>query len=173
MADEVAHQRVDYVCVEIEHLCTDHYYSNFYLIALALRTRYAPEIEGRMAMIRGVKFVGIPVRDQDVALKFYTEALGFKVTTDQAFTPTQRWIELMIPGADTGLALFTPEGHEDRIGSFHSISFWSDDVFATAAGMKAKGVVFFQEPKTEFWGTSAIFEDPDGNKFVLSSRGKK
>lgn len=123
-------------------------------------------------MIRGVKFVGIPVRDQDVALKFYTEALGFKVTTDQPFSPTQRWIELMIPGADTGLALFTPEGHEDRIGSFHSISFWSDDVFATAAGMKAKGVVFFQEPKTEFWGTSAIFEDPDGNKFVLSSRGK-
>jgi predicted enzyme related to lactoylglutathione lyase len=79
---------------------------------------------------------------------------------------------LMIPGAETGIALFTPPGHEDRIGSFHSISFWSDDVFATAAGMKAKGVAFFQEPKTEFWGTSAIFEDPDGNKFVLSSRGK-
>jgi len=173
VAHEVAHQRVDYVCVECVHLYTDHYYSNFYLIAPALLTRYAPGIERRVAMIRGVKFVGIPVRDQDVALRFYTEALGFKVTTDQAFTPTQRWIELMIPGADTGLALFTPEGHEDRIGSFHSISFWGDDVFATAALMKAKGVVFFQEPKTEFWGTSAIFEDPDGNKFVLSSRGKK
>ena len=173
MADEVAHQCVDYVAVKCMHLCIDKYYSNFYLIALGLRTRYAPEIERGITMIRGVKFVGIPVRDQDVALKFYTEALGFKVTTDQAFTPTQRWIELMIPGADTGLALFTPEGHEDRIGSFHSISFWSDDVFATAALMKAKGVVFFQDPKTEFWGTSAIFEDPDGNKFVLSSRGKK
>jgi catechol 2,3-dioxygenase-like lactoylglutathione lyase family enzyme len=172
VADEVAHERVDYIFIKSVHTCTDYYYSNFYLIALDLRTRYAPEIEGRMAMIRGVKFVGIPVRDQDVALKFYTEALGFKVTTDQAFTPTQRWIELMIPGADTGLALFTPEGHEDRIGSFHSISFWSDDVFATAKAMTAKGVVFFQEPKTEFWGTSAIFEDPDGNKFVLSSKGK-
>lgn len=123
-------------------------------------------------MIRGVKFVGIPVRDQDVALKFYTEALGFKVTTDQAFSPTQRWIELMIPGADTGLALFTPEGHEDRIGTFHSISFWCDDVFATAAAMKAKGVVLVQEAKAESWGTSAVFADPDGNKFVLSSRGK-
>lgn len=172
MADEVAHQRVDNVAVESVHLCTDHYYSNFYLIASDLRTRYAPVSERRMAMIRGVKFVGIPVRDQDVALKFYTEALGFKVTTDQAFSPTQRWIELMIPGADTGLALFTPEGHEDRIGTFHSISFWCDDVFATAAAMKAKGVVLVQEAKAESWGTSAVFADPDGNKFVLSSRGK-
>ena len=125
-------------------------------------------------MIRGVKIVSIPVKNQDVALKFYTEKLGFKVATDQEMAPGgQRWIELMIPGADTNLALFTPEGHEDRIGSFHSISFWSDDVFATADLMKAKGVVFFQDPKTEFWGTSAIFEDPDGNKFVLASRGKK
>jgi predicted enzyme related to lactoylglutathione lyase len=123
-------------------------------------------------MIRGIKFVGIPVTDQDVALKFYTEALGFKVMTDQPFSPTQRWIELTISGADTGLALFTPEGHEDRIGSFHSISFWCDDVVATADGMKARGVKFLQDPKTESWGTSAIFMDADENKFVLSSRGK-
>jgi len=123
-------------------------------------------------MIRGIKFVGIPVKNQDVALKFYTEALGFKVTTDQPFTEKQRWIELMIPGAETGIALFTPDGHEDRIGQFQSISYWSDDVFAAAKAMAAKGVKFVQEPKTEDWGTAAIFEDPDGNKFVLSSKGK-
>ncbi len=63
-------------------------------------------------MIRGVKIVSIPVRNQDVALKFYTEKLGFKVATDQPFGPGQRWIELLIPGADTALALFTPPGHE-------------------------------------------------------------
>jgi predicted enzyme related to lactoylglutathione lyase len=122
-------------------------------------------------MIRGIKFVGIPVSDQDVALKFYTESLGFKVTTDQPFGK-QRWIELMIPGADTGLALFTPEGHEDRIGQFQSISYWCDDVFATADILKKKGVVFAKEPKNEVWGTVAVFKDPDGNQFVLSSRGK-
>jgi predicted enzyme related to lactoylglutathione lyase len=124
-------------------------------------------------MIRGIKFVGIPVRDQDVALKFYTEALGMKVMTDQPFTPSQRWIELMIPGADTGVALFTPEGHEKRIGEFHSISFWCDDVFATADAMKKKGVVFSKEPANEPWGSVAVFKDPDGNQFVLSSRGKQ
>lgn len=123
-------------------------------------------------MIRGIKFVGIPVSDQDVALRFYTEALGFKVITDQPFTPTQRWIELMIPGAETGLALFTPQGQEDRIGEFQSISFWCDDVFATTAALKQKGVGFEKEPKEESWGTSAILRDPDGNRFVLSSRGK-
>jgi predicted enzyme related to lactoylglutathione lyase len=121
-------------------------------------------------MIRGIKFVGIPVKDQDAALKFYTEKLGFKVTTDQPLTETQRWIELRVPGADTGLALFTPEGHESRIGDFQSISFWCEDVFATAKALKAKGVQFFQEPKQEEWGTSAIIQDTDENKFVLSSR---
>lgn len=124
-------------------------------------------------MVRGIKFVGIPVLDQDVAVKFYTEALGMKVMTDQPFTPKQRWIELKFPGADTGVALFTPEGHEKRIGDFQSISFWCDDVFATADAMKKKGVVFTKEPTTEEWGSVAIFKDADGNQFVLSSRGKQ
>ena len=65
-------------------------------------------------MIRGIKFISIPITDQDVALKFYTESLGMKVVTDQPFTGTQRWIELKVPGADTGISLFTPPGHENR-----------------------------------------------------------
>lgn len=121
-------------------------------------------------MIRGIKFAGIPVKDQDVALEFYTKKLGFKVQTDQPFTEKQRWIELLIPGAETGVALFTPEGHEDRIGKFQSLSFWCDDVFATAKVLKDKGVDFSQEPKAEVWGTMAIFKDPDGNQFVISGR---
>ncbi|HUB18240.1 MAG TPA: VOC family protein [Acidobacteriaceae bacterium] len=121
-------------------------------------------------MIKGIKFVGVPVTDQDRALRFWTEAVGMKVTTDQPFNEKQRWIELKVPGADTGIALFTPDGHESRIGQFQSISFWSDDVFATADAMKKKGVVFAQEPKKEHWGTSAVFRDPDGNMYVLGSR---
>jgi predicted enzyme related to lactoylglutathione lyase len=124
-------------------------------------------------MVRGITFVGIPVRNQDIALKFYTETMGFKVVTDQPFTPTQRWIELSIPGSATGLALYTPEGHENRIGQFHSIAFWCDDVFATAKIMKAKGATFAQEPKNEVWGSTAIFKDQDGNQFALSSKGKQ
>ena len=121
-------------------------------------------------MIRGVKFVSVPVRDQDAALKFYTEALGFRIMTDQPFSETQRWIELSIPGAETGVVLFTPEGQEDRIGSFQPMSLWCDDVFATADVLKQRGVTFVQEPKKEIWGSSAIFADGEGNKFVLGSR---
>jgi catechol 2,3-dioxygenase-like lactoylglutathione lyase family enzyme len=125
--------------------------------------------EGRK-MIRGLKFVSVPVRNQDASLMFFTEKLGFKVATDQFFTETQRWIELLIPGAETGLVLFTPEGHENRIGDFQPLSFWCDDVLATAKAMKAQGVEFEKEPKKEDWGTAAIFKDVDGNKYVLSSK---
>jgi catechol 2,3-dioxygenase-like lactoylglutathione lyase family enzyme len=119
-------------------------------------------------MVRGIKFVGIPVRNQDISLEFYTEALGLKVVTDQPFTDKQRWIELLVPGAETGVALYTPDGHERRIGEFQSIAFWSDDVFATAKVLKSKGVTFAQEPKNEPWGSIAIFKDPDENQFALS-----
>jgi catechol 2,3-dioxygenase-like lactoylglutathione lyase family enzyme len=122
-------------------------------------------------MIRGVKIVSIPVSDQDRSLAFYTEKLGFKVATDQAFGPGQRWIELLIPGSEVNLALFTPPGHENRIGGFQPLTFWTDDVFATAALLlKSKGVELAAEPKKEVWGTMAKFKDPDGNEFVFSSR---
>ena len=121
-------------------------------------------------MIRGIKFISIPVRNQDASLKFFTEALGFKVVTDQPYTDTQRWIELLIPGAESGLALFTPDGHENRIGQFQSIAFWCEDAFATAKILKSKGVQFAKEPKSEAWGSSSVFKDPDGNQFALSSK---
>jgi catechol 2,3-dioxygenase-like lactoylglutathione lyase family enzyme len=120
-------------------------------------------------MIRGLKIVSIPVTDQDVALKFYTEKLGFKVATDQPFGK-QRWIELTIPGADTSLALFTPDGHEDRIGGFQPMTFWCDDVFQTAKTLEARGVELTRQPVKEIWGTMGMFKDPDGNQFVFSSR---
>lgn len=103
-------------------------------------------------------------------MRFYTEKLGCKVVTDQPFTGKQRWIELLIPGAESGLALFTPEGHEKRTGEFQSVSFWCEDVFATAKVLKSKGVQFAVEPKTEVWGSTAIFKDVDDNQFVLSSK---
>ena len=96
--------------------------------------------------------------------------LGFKVVTDQPFTEEQRWIELLIPGAESGISLFTPKGHENRIGQFQPISFRCDDVFPTARVLKAKGVAFGQEPRNEDWGSMATFKDPDDNEFVWGSK---
>jgi predicted enzyme related to lactoylglutathione lyase len=120
-------------------------------------------------MIKRVKFVSIPVHDQDRALAFYTEKLGFKVATDAPFGPGMRWIELRIPRAETGVVLFTAPGQEAWIGHFMNISFECEDVFATAAALKAAGVEMVQEAKEESWGTSAIFKDSEGNQFVLST----
>ena len=120
-------------------------------------------------MITHIKFVGIPTRDQDKALAFWTEKMGFRVTTDSPMGP-QRWIELGIANSATALVLFTPEGHEDRIGQFHNGSFACDDVEATYRQLSERGVEFEDAPKKQPWGTFAIFKDPDGNRFVLGSR---
>lgn len=120
-------------------------------------------------MIKRIKFVSIPVHDQDRALTFYTEKLGFKVATDAPFGPGQRWIELRIPRADTGVVLFTAPGQEQWIGGFLNISFQCDDVFETAAQLEAAGVELVRAPKKESWGTSAVFKDSEGNQFVLST----
>jgi catechol 2,3-dioxygenase-like lactoylglutathione lyase family enzyme len=120
-------------------------------------------------MIRGVKFASIPVTDQERALAFYTEKLGFRLLTDQPFSDTQRWIELGISGADTRIVLFQFENGVQP-GIQMNVTFWADDVMATAKEMKAKGVEFIKEPEKAEWGTAAIFKDLDGNSFVLSSR---
>ena len=120
-------------------------------------------------MIKAMKFVGVPVSDQQRALDFYTGKLGFRVITDQPFDDTQRWIELGIGRNGAGIALFTPPEHKDRIGTFTGISLVADDVKATCQELKAKGVTLVQEPKDADWGTFAMIADPDGNTFVLGS----
>jgi len=118
-------------------------------------------------MIKGIKFASVACTDQDRALAFWTEKVGFTVATDQEFGPGQRWIELRIPGAETRLVLFTPEGHAP--GGFSNVSFQSDDVQGTYREMSAKGVTFTTPPKTEPWGTSSIFVDSEGTSFHLGS----
>jgi len=121
-------------------------------------------------MIRGIKFVTVPVRNQKQAVKFYTEKLGFRVLTDQPFDDEQHWIELGISGSESKLVLFTADWQESHIGKQQPVTFWSDDVHATAKVLKSRGVDFVMEPTTEAWGTAAVFQDQDGNQFALSSK---
>jgi predicted enzyme related to lactoylglutathione lyase len=120
-------------------------------------------------MITRLKFMGIPVRDQAAQLKFYTEKLGFQILTDQALGE-QRWIELKIPRAETSIVLFTPPGHEDRVGTFVNCSLACDNVQQTYEQLIGRGVEFVQPPTEQPWGTYAMFKDADGNQLVLSSR---
>ena len=119
-------------------------------------------------MIKHLKFASIPTSDQDRALAFWTEKMGFQIKTDQAMGP-QRWIELGLPGAQTDIVPFTPEGQKDRIGTFFNGSFHCDDVDYTHRQLLERGVDI-DTPEKQPWGTFARFRDPDGNTFVLSSR---
>ena len=121
-------------------------------------------------MIVSVKFVSVPTRDQDRALAFYTEKLGFRLITDQPFGPEQRWIELGIGNSDTRFVLFTPPGDEDKVGGRFSGALACDDVEATHRQLSERGVEFETPPTRQPWGLFAVMLDSEGNRFVLSSR---
>ncbi|HXE57760.1 MAG TPA: VOC family protein [Gemmatimonadales bacterium] len=120
-------------------------------------------------MITHVKFVSVPCRDQDRALESYTTRLGFDLVTDQPMGEGRRWIELRIGRAETRFVLFTPTGHEDRVGGVFNGAFATDNVERTYEALKARGVEFKAPPEKQPWGTYAIFRDSEGNEFVLSS----
>jgi lactoylglutathione lyase len=119
-------------------------------------------------MITQMKFASIAVADQDRALDFYTNKLGFKVVTDQPFAEGMRWIELKIGHADTKVVLFTFTDREP--GGFSNVVFQSDNVQKTYEELRERGVEFTQEPKSEAWGTSAMFRDSEGNVLLISSK---
>jgi predicted enzyme related to lactoylglutathione lyase len=120
-------------------------------------------------MITQLKFMSIPVADQQRALKFYTEKLGFKVATDQEMGPGKRWIELRIGKADTRLVLFTMDGEEGRIGTRMNCSLSCDDVDATYRQLGERGVEFEGPPQKQPWGSFVIMKDSEGNRFVVGS----
>ena len=118
------------------------YYSNHCGSRASRRLHHPLGVEYGVRMIKGIKFVSIPVADQKRALAFYTEKLGFAVATNQPMGPGgQRWIELRIGGSETRISLFTPPGHESRVGSFAPISLWADDVLGTYETLRARGFV--------------------------------
>lgn len=119
-------------------------------------------------MITHIKFVSIPATDQDRALAFYTEKLGFKVVTDQPFG-TQRWIELRVGSSDTRFVLFTMDNGPKPGGMFNG-ALACDNVERTYEELRGRGVEFTAPPKKEPWGTFCTFKDPDGNEFVLGTR---
>src|SRR5262245_43705117 len=121
-------------------------------------------------MIEQVRSAGIYVSDQDRAKTFWTRTVGFELLRDEPFSDepgAPRWIEVRPPGGGPVLVLFTPQGSEDRIGTFSNVLFRCDDVRRTYEELSARGVEFEDEPREEFWGWWASFRDPDGNTYGL------
>ena len=116
-------------------------------------------------MLKRIKFVTLPVKDQGRALEFWTTKVGFKVFTDQTMGD-MRWIELRIPGAETMLVLHKDADHVPGADPF--VSFVADDVKATYDELRGRGVEFTQPPKKEHWGEFAVFKDSEGNLAVFA-----
>ena len=115
-----------------------------------------------------IKSISIPVANQDRALKFYTEKLGFTLKADVPCPAmNQRWIELVQPGTEIELLLFTSPGFEDMIGKGMNLMYATDNVQETYETLKAKGVEFLAPPQVEFWGTFVMMKDSEGNIFCV------
>jgi len=113
--------------------------------------------------------VGIPVADQDRALKFYLEKLGFEKRLDVPFGKGERWVEVAPPGSATTIALVRArEG--DPTGIDTQVRLTTKDAAGDHAVLRARGVDVDAEvmryPVPMF-----VFRDADGNRLRIVERG--
>ena len=123
-----------------------------------------------------IKSISIPVADQDRALQFYTETLGFTVEIDTKYSDQpdmagQRWIELTPPSGSTGIILFSPPGVEKMIGKQLNIIYETDDIQKTYDDLQSKGVSCLT-PQVHPWGMCATIEDSEGNSFMIKEQAR-
>ena len=118
--------------------------------------------------ITDIGTVGIPVSDQDKALKFFTGTLGFEKRLDARFGENLRWVTVAAPGASTAVALIA----NPDTGSDTGIRFLVPDAEAEHTNMSHRGI---QVGDLLRWpGVPAMFEfkDPDGNTFQVVEEPK-
>ena len=117
------------------------------------------------------------VRDQDLAVRFFVDAVGFELAEDRPGTTgdgrPKRWVVVRPGGEGPGLLLARADGPEQeaavgrqtggRVGFFLRV-----EEFAPAyERMRGAGVRFLEDPRTEPYGTVAVFLDCEGNRWDL------
>ncbi|RFS82329.1 bleomycin resistance protein [Actinomadura spongiicola] len=121
-------------------------------------------------MISKIAQVGVYVRDQNEALRFYTEKLGFEIREHRE-GPGFTWIEVAPPGAQTTITLATkdlPVGDEAKIGRYTDIAFETADIKALHETYTERGVRFTKDPELQPYGKwFAAFVDQDDNEFFV------
>ena len=114
------------------------------------------------------------VEDQDAAIDFYCNVLGWTKTIDNMMGPVMRFLVVAPPGHESGICLGQPEIHGAPKASTESpedagIYLVSDDLLNECARLKDAGVVFDQDPEPMPWGGhGATFRDPFGNRFFIT-----
>jgi lactoylglutathione lyase len=121
-----------------------------------------------MPHVNHVGRVMVSVSDQDAAIAFYTEKLGFSLTSDVPFGDGDRWVEVSPPAGGTAIALVTPPGGFQG-PAMTNIALDSTDVRADHEELKGAGV----DVDAELMGGDGtvppmfFFRDGDANTLLL------
>jgi catechol 2,3-dioxygenase-like lactoylglutathione lyase family enzyme len=134
-------------------------------------------------MINGIKIVSVWVLDQDSARKFYTDKLGFTLTTDLTLDNGMRWLTVRPPGnPDQEFVLMDPShsmldaATAEQVRALVAKGALSPGVLATDdcrgdyEKLTAKGVEFVAPPAERPYGIEAILRDDSGNWFSFTQR---
>lgn len=120
-----------------------------------------------------IGLVSLVVRDYDHAIAFYRDRLGFALVEDTDLGGGKRWVVVAPPGGGTALLLAKAEGAAqaarigDQTGGRVGFFLMTDDFERDHAAFGAAGVRFLEAPRSEAYGTVAVFEDLYGNKWDL------
>lgn len=125
--------------------------------------------------MKRIKSVVILVNDQDEALDFYKNKLGFEVHTDASFGGDNRWLTVNLPGQkdlEVSLALARTDQAKSRVGKQSDdqsplIGFTTEDIEADVSRFRSAGVALASELMNEPWGRFIFFDDLYGNRMYL------
>jgi lactoylglutathione lyase len=121
-----------------------------------------------MAQVTRIGRVLVPVADQDDAIAFYTQVLGFTLTADTPFGDGSRWVEVTPPAGGAAVALVSPQGSYQP-GRMTGISLGSANPLADHAELAGKGV----DVDAEIMGGDGtvpalfFFRDHDKNQLMI------
>jgi lactoylglutathione lyase len=117
-------------------------------------------------MITDIRTVGVPVTDQDRAIAFFVETLGFEKRLDAPIDETTRWVEVAAPGATTSVALITGLD-APKPGVDTGVRFVVPDAVAEHKRMVESGVTTGELLTWDDVPPMYTFDDPDGNRYYV------
>jgi predicted enzyme related to lactoylglutathione lyase len=114
--------------------------------------------------------VAVYVENQEEALSFWTEKVGFVLHRSQSMGPNARWLEVGPEGAESCLVIYPKSMMEDWAERKPSVVFECGDIQEKYQEMSSRGVTFTEPPKQMHWGPFAMFLDTEGNWFGLRQK---
>ena len=119
--------------------------------------------------IEKIGTVIVTVTDQDRALSFYTEKLGFEKRTDVPVAPDYRWVEVAPAGADTTIAVVPPRPGDPAGNAQTGIALSSGDVDADHAELAGRGVDVDESVSRMGGSVPPMFwlRDPSGHTLMV------